>query len=142
MKKLVIFIAIILATGSLHAQEAADTTAKKGPLLQFERFEISDTVYVKGSNTAEIKSKEYKYAEYKFVNAGDEPLLITHVTQPAPCFIAEWPREEVKPGESGMVRIACPGKQQSADIIMGFTVTSNDASGVKLLTLKRHYGAQ
>lgn len=142
MKNLVICISLLCTAGIMHAQEAPDSTVKKGPILAFERFEISDTVYLKGSNTAELKSKEFKYAEYKFVNAGDEPLLITHVTQPAPCFIAEWPRQEVKPGESGVIRVACPGRQESADLVMGFTVTSNDAAGVKLLTLKRHYGSQ
>jgi hypothetical protein len=134
--RLALFASLIAAPA--FAQDA-DTIPKKGPLLEFERTEISDTVVIKTSNTVTLKSKDYKYAEFRFVNKGDEPLFIEKVTQPEPCFSGEWPREAIKPGEGGVIRVSCAARPNGNDLVMGFTITSNDPSGLKLVVLKRHF---
>jgi hypothetical protein len=143
MKKKILFPALLLLSIAASAQDStsvqSDTTQKKGPVLKFEVMEISDTAIISTSNTVALKEKNYKYAEYRFVNAGDEPLFIESISQPTPCFTAAWPRTPIKPGEGGVIKFTCPGKPEGDRLVMGFTVTSNDPEGIKVLVLKRQY---
>lgn len=133
----------LLLTATAFAQDTTsvptDSTKKKGPVLQFEVMEISDTAIITMSNTAALREKNYKYAEFRFMNAGDEPLLIESVSQPAPCFSAAWPRTPINPGEGGSIKVTCPGKPEGDKIITGFTIASNDPEGIKLIVLRRHF---
>lgn len=136
--------AFVFCSLSVMAQSPADTTVAdtavaKGPVIEFERMEIADTVFITVSNTTILKEKEYKYAEFRFRNTGNEPLLIQSVTQTEPCFTGEWPRQPVKPGEGGVIKVTCPGKPEGKEMVMGFTVTTNDPSGIKLLVLRRSF---
>jgi hypothetical protein len=140
MKRKIHLVApLIFCTLHLAAQETADTSARKGPVIKFEKMEISDTVYITKTNTAMLKDKDHKYAEFRFKNTGDEPLLIERVTQSQPCFTGEWPRKPIEPGEEGVIKVTCPGKPEGKEMVMGFTVTTNDPTGIKLLVLKRSF---
>lgn len=153
MKKILIILTVLL-TAKAYSQEIKDsielrgdtasvqlpdTAQKKGPVLEFAVTEITDTVVVETSNTVALKEKKYKYAEYSFKNTGDEPLIIQNISQPSPCFTTEWPRKPIPPGEGGVIKFTCPGKPEGENMIIGFTVTSNDPGGIKLLMLKRHF---
>ena len=142
MRKIQLGAALVFSSLTALAQVDTvpqDTVAKRGPMIEFERMEINDTVYIDKTNTAIIKEKDYKYAEFRFKNTGDEPLLIEAITQSSPCFSGEWPRQPIKPGEGGVIRVTCPGKPLSKEMVMGFTVATNDPAGIKLLVLKRKY---
>lgn len=144
MKKIQLCLALVSCSFAAFSQSPADTAivdtaVTRGPVIEFDRMEITDTVFITTSNTAILKQKKYKYAEFRFRNTGDEPLIIESVTQTTPCFTGEWPRQPVKPGEGGVIKVTCPGKPEGRQMVMGFTVTTNDPSGIKLLVLRRSF---
>ena len=107
MKKL--FLGII-AAGMLMASctqpdkagngtTAGNTTtanAADAPSMKFDK----DT-----HDFGKIKSGDKVTYDFKFINAGKSPLIITDAVATCGCTKPEWPKTPVKPGESGVIHI-------------------------------------
>ncbi|MBN2612856.1 MAG: DUF1573 domain-containing protein [Bacteroidales bacterium] len=82
-----------------------------------------------------IKQNKPVTAEFEFKNPSMVPLLIISVKPECGCTVAEFPKEPIKPGKSGIVYVEFDAK------IPGFfqksvTVTSNTEEGTTTLVLK------
>lgn len=42
--------------------------------------------------------------EFKFVNTGKVPLVIQNAHSTCGCTVAEWPKEMIEPGETGVIK--------------------------------------
>lgn len=78
------------ATGT----DAADST--KVARMTFEK-EVHNF-----GNVAQGEVVEYSF---KFTNTGDKDLLIQKAEASCGCTVLEWPKEPVKPGESGYMKV-------------------------------------
>lgn len=78
--------------------------------------------------------------EFKFVNAGPEPVVILSVTTGCGCTKPSYSLEPVKPGKSGSVKITFLPKGQRGEINKDIRVRYRGAkdSGSKRLTLRLH----
>ena len=73
--------------------------------------------------------------EYKFTNAGDEPIIIKQVEPTCGCSVAEFTNTPVKPGESGTIKVTY-NAATSGPFTKSFIVKSNTKTPVKTLTIK------
>ncbi|MGH2623032.1 MAG: DUF1573 domain-containing protein, partial [Sphingobacterium sp.] len=73
--------------------------------------------------------------EYKFTNAGDEPIVISAVQPTCGCSVAEFTKTPVKPGESGNIKVTFNAAAKGP-FTKSFIVKSNTKTPVKTLTIK------
>jgi len=76
-------------------------------------------------NFGKIKQGEKVHYDFKFKNTGRSPLIITNATASCGCTVPETPKEPIKPGESGVIKVVfnSEGKTGMQDKVV--TVTSN-----------------
>ena len=62
---------------------------------------------------------------FKFTNTGTEPLIIEDAQGSCGCTVPKFPKEPIKPGETGDIEVVySPGKQQGAQS-KTVTITAN-----------------
>lgn len=136
MKKIVLMAAIAVASvGVTLAQDSkvqattksADTKTSGGAEMKFEKDEF---------NFGTIKQGDKVEYAFEFVNTGKEPLIITEAHGSCGCTVPEWPKEPLKKGEKGVIKITfnSAGKMGLQDKTV--TITSNAADSPKILHVK------
>ena len=73
--------------------------------------------------------------EFKFVNNGKEPLVITNCQGSCGCTVPQCPKEPILPGKSGVIKVKYDTNRPGA-IYKTVTVNSNAKSGNVVLTIK------
>ena len=63
--------------------------------------------------------------EFKFINNGTEPLIISSATATCGCTVPEYPKEPVAPGEGGVIKVVYDSKGQPGMQHKVVTVTAN-----------------
>ncbi len=130
MKNLFLSAALLLFTGSaLVAQQALNT----GPEISFEK-EIHDfgTLTQGGDATT----------EFKFVNTGSEPLIISNARGSCGCTVPQWPKKPIKPGESAVINVKYDSNR-IGPINKSVTIASNASNEpTKVLRIKGNIKAK
>ena len=91
MKRVFICFILAMLTTSLAAQE------KVGPKMTFDSATHNfGDVERKGGDLGK---------EFRFVNDGDEPLVIKKITESCSCTTVNYSRKPVMPGQSGVISI-------------------------------------
>ena len=83
-----------------------------------------------------IKEGTLATFDFKFVNVGDEPLIITNVTAPCGCTVPKWTKEPVKKGETGIVTVSYNSAGRPVPFNKNVTITSNSKTPQKVLYIK------
>jgi hypothetical protein len=98
--------------------ETANGTAENAPLMKFEK-----TTHDFGK----IKAGDKVVYDFKFVNTGKSPLIITDGYASCGCTKPEWPKTPVKPGESGIIHVTFNslGKMGLQDKLITITANTN-----------------
>lgn len=94
----------------LHAQEVI-----KGAQITFEKDMHDFNEVPMGGNTTYT---------FEFKNTGTEPLIINQVRWSCSCQLAEWPKEPILPGKSGLIKVRYDSNRVGP-INKSFTVFSN-----------------
>lgn len=63
--------------------------------------------------------------DFVFKNTGTEPLLITNAKGSCGCTVPDWPKEPIRPGGTGIIKIKYDTKRAGA-ISKTVTVTTNE----------------
>lgn len=63
--------------------------------------------------------------EFKFKNAGKEPIIITNAKGSCGCTVPEWSKEPIRPGAEGSIKIKYDTKR-SGSISKTVTITTNE----------------
>jgi hypothetical protein len=82
-----------------------------------------------------IKQGDNGECEFKFVNSGKEPLVITNCQGSCGCTVPQCPKEPILPGKSGVIKVKYDTNRPGG-IYKTVTVTSNAKSGNVVLTIK------
>lgn len=130
MKK-IIFAAIFIAGGlAVFAQAPTQTGTSadnpNGPIITFEK-EVIDY------GTIEFGSDGNR--EFKFKNTGKEPLIIYSATGSCGCTVPTAPKEPIKPGETGIIKVHYDTKRPGS-FEKSITVASNAKNAQPSITLK------
>ena len=136
MKKMILSAAAVLFIASASFAQtdksAAPTTAAAvanpdGAVIKFEKDE---------HNFGTIKQGDKVEYTFQFTNTGKEPLIITEAHGSCGCTVPEWPKQPIKKGEKGEIKVTfnSAGKQGMQDKTI--TITSNAADSPKVLHVK------
>ena len=137
MKKIILSAAIVLSVSAITMAQtdkaasapASTATAVKtdGPMMKFEKEEY---------NFGAIKQGDKVEYAFEFVNTGKEPLIIAEAHGSCGCTVPEWPKQPLKKGEKGLIKITfnSAGKQGMQDKTV--TITSNAANSPTVLHVK------
>lgn len=131
MKKVLLTLAIAGAFFTVNAQTAAktsSTTAAKVTNASAFKFETEEY------NFGTARQGEVVTYEFKFTNAGKEPLIINSASGSCGCTVPSYPKEPIKPGETGAIKVSfnTAGKMGMQDK----TVTLKSNAGDKILHVK------
>ena len=75
--------------------------------------------------------------EFRFVNDGDEPLVIKKITKACSCLTVSYSRKPVLPGEASVIKIKYePHKIEEGIFHRDIQIYSNSPEGVRLLTIQ------
>jgi len=74
-------------------------------------------------------------ANFKFTNTGKENLYISECEASCGCTVPTWPREAIKPGESGEIIVEFDSNGRTGEQLKTVTVTSNTDPNKNVLTL-------
>lgn len=82
-------------------QQTQDTTAVSAangqhPVMTFDK---------PTHNFGDITQGEKVEYSFKFTNTGNKDLLIMDATSTCGCTVPEWPKEPIKPGQSGYMKV-------------------------------------
>lgn len=141
MKRIVFLsmIALLFASFNLQAQkevkpknqtqEEAKPNKKnknKVPEITFESLEHDYGNIYKGDNGV---------CEFKFKNTGKAPLVITNARSSCGCTVPEWPREEIAPGKTSVIKVKYDTKRIGT-ISKSITIESNAINNNVVLHIK------
>jgi hypothetical protein len=113
MRNTLTILLCVCASFFLRAQE------QHGPVLKFTKYHYHINSVFEGDVA------EYKF---RFVNAGDQPLIITAVNQ-GMVGPDSYPKEPIAPGDSGFVIIRYMTAGKSGNFQLPVTVKSNNRGG-------------
>ena len=81
------------------------------------------------------KGDKVDYA-FTFKNTGEADLIITNAKGSCGCTIPEYPKEPIKPGESGKIKVSFNSAGKNGQQHKTVTLTTNTASGKETLDVK------
>ncbi|HEY9178501.1 MAG TPA: DUF1573 domain-containing protein [Flavipsychrobacter sp.] len=111
-----------------HSAKGLDTAIyNQLPTMDFE-----DTVHHFGNLEEGVKASY----SFEFVNNGKTPLIVSAAKGSCGCTVAEYPRDPVHPGASGIIQVLFdtygkPGHQEKS-----IALTTNSKRGVHMLYIK------
>lgn len=112
-----------MATTQVFAQQVITKDTTRYPEISFEKLQHDFGTLMEG--------EECVYS-FKFINTGNEPLLIESAHTSCGCDVASWPKEPILPGKGGVVTYKYDSKR------IGYfhktvTVKSNSKNGTLIL---------
>lgn len=138
MKKtlLTILVASVVAV-SCNNRSTADSstdstlilsdTSKSGAVISFESNNY---------DFGKVKEGDKVTHEFKFTNEGATPLIISNATATCGCTVPEYPKEPIKPGEAGVIKVVfdSSGKSGMQNKVVTLTTNANPSSTELYLT--------
>ena len=99
----------------------------KFPVMEFEKKE---------HDFGTINQGDKVVYTFNFKNTGEADLIISNAVGSCGCTVPEYPKEAVKPGESGKMKVSFDSAGKSGQQQKTITVTANTAAGKETLTIK------
>lgn len=103
-----------------------------GPVMTFESMEVD---YGKIDQNSDGNRK------FTFTNTGTEPLMIKNARGSCGCTVPTWPKEPIMPGESASIDVKYD-TNRVGPFTKTITLTTNEAIGTKMLTIKGNVSAK
>jgi len=102
-------------------ETAAAVASPDAPVLSFD-----NGMY----NFGKINQGEKVHYDFKFKNTGKSPLIITKATASCGCTVPEPPKEPIKPGDSGVIKVVfnSTGKMGMQDKVITIESNGNPAT--------------
>jgi len=93
---------------------------------------FNEPVFTSANTTIDFgevdSKKDAGYRILNFTNTGSAPLLISNIAKSCGCTTPEWPKEAIKPGGKGEIKIAYDITRIGA-ISKTITITTNEPEG-------------
>jgi hypothetical protein len=108
---------------------AADSTELEA---KYSRILFEELTYEFGK----IKQGDIVKHTFNFKNDSDEPLVVSNAAASCGCTVPEWPKEPVKPGESGKIEVQFNSKGKSGVQNKTIIITANTLPNTTTIVLK------
>lgn len=99
----------------------------KYPVMAFEKKEHDFGVIAADSKVTYT---------FNFKNTGESDLLISNAVGSCGCTVPEFPKEPIKPGESGKMKVSFNSSGKTGNQQKTVTVSANTQSGREVVTIK------
>lgn len=143
MKQFVLFLSLTLALGACNNGNKAETTDSSSVIStdQINNPATADQPVVDPSKLAVMKfnKTEHHFGDivenqsvetvYEFVNEGKVDLLISKCEAQCGCTVPNWPRQPIKPGEKGEIKVVFNSAGKSGTNNKIVTVFANIEGG-------------
>jgi len=130
MKKLILALGLCFSLGgALSAQEGAPSVVPAATSLADVKFEKTEHDF------GTIKQGGPSDAEFKYVNTGKEPLVLTNCQASCGCTTPNCSKEPLMPGKSATIKVHYDSNRVGP-FTKTITITSNAKSGAVMLTIK------
>jgi len=128
MKKIILLTCVLIVSAfALFAQSpASNSVAGTQDSIVFNKKVHDYGTIVQGSNGN---------SEFKFINKGKLPLVLSNVQASCGCTVPEWPKEPVLPGKSAVVKVTY-NTNNVGTFGKTITVTSNAVNSSVVLQIK------
>ncbi len=73
---------------------------------------------------------------FTFTNTGDADLLISDAKASCGCTVPEYPKDAIKPGKTGKLKVTFDSAGKSGETKKTITITCNTAQGMEQLAIK------
>jgi hypothetical protein len=141
MKKLIFTLGLVAGLSALtfaqdgHNHGAATTPSAAPTSLADIKMDKMEHDY------GTIKQGENGECEFKFINNGKEPLVISNCQGSCGCTVPQCPKEPILPGKAGVIKVKYDTNRIGA-IYKNVMVNSNAKSGTITLTIKGNVEAK
>ena len=88
-----------------------------------------------------LKQGDNGECEFKFINNGKEPLVISNCMGSCGCTVPQCPKEPILPGKSGVIKVKYD-TQRVGPIYKTVTINSNAKSGTQTISIKGNIEAK
>ena len=133
MKK--IFVLALVAISFAACQNSAKTTAADTAVVTTESSNERAVVATGSEAVMSFEDDKYDFGKitqgekvaysYKFKNVGKSPLIILNATATCGCTVPEVPKDPIKPGDEGEIKVVFDSNGKSGMQDKVITVTSN-----------------
>lgn len=110
MKNRILILAMLLLLPTLAQAQ------KKYAVIEFDT-----TVY----NFGTVEEGPYITCEFRFTNTGDADLVIKNYHKECGCTSVEFPKEAIKPGESGVIKVTYETQGRPGSFSRGIILYTN-----------------
>ncbi|MBT7135515.1 MAG: DUF1573 domain-containing protein [Polaribacter sp.] len=146
MKKTNFLVVVLITASFLTGCKDATNITTKIKKENLVNAKSRDSEIKKGAASISFDKKEYDFGtvnegdivetSYLVTNSGKTDLVITNAQASCGCTVPVWPKNPIKPGATGEVKVKFntsgkPNRQQKT-----ITLTTNTESGREVLTLK------
>jgi hypothetical protein len=145
MKKITILFAFLLATNFLISCADGKATTKVNK-QNLDIAKTRDAEIKQGVTSISFDKKEYDFGTvnegeivetvFKVTNSGTIDLVITNANGSCGCTVPVWPKEPIKPGETGDIAVKFNTSGKPNRQMKTVTLTANTESGREVLTLR------
>ena len=137
MKKVILAVFFAAVTCAVSAQESKSSQPTVTVTSGVDTKNMPDFKFeVEEYNFGTIKQGESVTYEYVFTNVGKEPLIITNAVGSCGCTVPLWPKEPLKKGEKGTIKVTFNSAGKSGMIDKTISITSNAKTPNKVLHIK------
>ncbi len=134
MKKVFFVLSLVAAPFLSTSVMAQGSTATQA--IQVENPNAADIAFEKEViDYGNIQQGANGVREFHFTNTGKEPLIISNARGSCGCTVPTWPKEPIKPGEKGVIKVKYDTKRLGP-INKSVTITSNAKTATKVLRIK------
>ena len=118
----------LLSTDMIQNPNAttADANAKQ-PVMTFEKTQ---------HNFGTIKQEEKVEYTFKFTNTGESDLVITDARASCGCTVPTYPKQPIKPGETGEIPVVFDAGKSLNKVSKTVTITANTNPAMQTLTIE------
>lgn len=121
------FFAFTIFTACAQQTEQPANQFANGPKIEFVE---------KNHDFGDVPFKGEAIVDFKFTNNGDQPLVLSNVKASCGCTTPSWPRGEVKPGESEVIKVQYRTTSRAGSFNKSVTVYSNGSESPVILRIK------
>jgi hypothetical protein len=110
------------------ASEPATSTQEKVDTSLASALSFEEKVH----NFGDITEGEKVEYSFKFTNTGTAPVVIQDAISSCGCTVPEWPKEPIKPGESGFMKVIFDSHGKSGYTEKEISIKTNGNNGYVL----------
>lgn len=128
MKKLLLLCSILVAFASCSKKENTPSDGNAA----ISKITFEETEY----NFGKIRQGDVVPHTFVFKNDGENDLIISNASASCGCTIPEWPKEPIKPGKTGEIKVQFNSTGKSGIQNKVIAITANTDPNITNVTLK------